>query len=223
MMFSTGPHDDKPSANGYDQPGLVQRVVLDETPLPITVTQENGIYPLGISLEAMKLLLLLRHAKSSWKEPDLADHDRPLNPRGKRDAPRMGRFIRQQRLVPDGIICSTAKRARKTAEHVARSCGFDGPVEFCPALYHGGPRECLEILRTMAEPLNRVMLIGHNPALEEFLEDLTGQGESLPTAALAAVEIPIDDWRSLTGQTKGRLAGVWRPKELADDPNPEKC
>ena len=80
----------------------------------------------------MKLLLILRHAKSSWKDPDLDDHDRPLNKRGRRDAPRMGRLLRKEDLLPDLILSSTAVRARMTAEMVADASRYRGPLEFMP-------------------------------------------------------------------------------------------
>ena len=77
----------------------------------------------------MKTLLILRHAKSSWNYPELSDYDRPLNKRGKRDAPRMGKFLREQKLTPDRILTSSAKRARRTASKVAKACGYGGKVK----------------------------------------------------------------------------------------------
>jgi phosphohistidine phosphatase len=76
----------------------------------------------------MKSVLILRHAKSSWKHPELADHDRPLNRRGKRDTPLMGRLLKKEDLVPEIIISSTATRARSTAEAVAKSSGYKGEI-----------------------------------------------------------------------------------------------
>ena len=87
----------------------------------------------------MKTLLILRHAKSDWETPDVADHDRPLNGRGKRDAPRMGRLLRDENLVPDLIISSTAKRARKTAKLVAEASGYEGEIRLAETLYLAGP------------------------------------------------------------------------------------
>ena len=84
----------------------------------------------------MKTLLLMRHAKSSWDDPDVADHDRPLNKRGKKDAPRMGQWLAEQGLTPEVIVTSTAKRARKTAELVAESCGCQREPIVLPELYH---------------------------------------------------------------------------------------
>ena len=83
----------------------------------------------------MKTLLILRHAKSSWKHEQISDHDRPLNKRGKRDAPRIGRLLRDRNLAPELIISSTAKRARKTAAKAARECCYEGVIELCGELY----------------------------------------------------------------------------------------
>jgi len=164
----------------------------------------------------MKTLLVLRHAKSSWNESGLADHDRPLNERGERDAPRVGKRLRQQRLAPDLIISSDAVRARMTAEAVAEAAGHAGPIRFEPLLYHAAPDDILVVLRAAPEPnAHTVMIVGHNPGLEALVAQLTGESQDLPTAALAQINLPIDQWRDLDGSTRGTLVNVWRPKELA--------
>ena len=89
----------------------------------------------------MKTLLLLRHAKSSWKDGDLDDHDRPLNKRGKRDAPRMGQLLRDQDLLPELILTSSARRCRKTAEHVIQSSGYRGETRITGELYEAGAKQ----------------------------------------------------------------------------------
>ena len=165
----------------------------------------------------MKTLLVLRHAKSSWKRPDLADHDRPLNKRGKQDAPRMGKLIRHQKLKPDLIISSTAKRARRTADEVADWCAYDGAVHLERRLYLADPRTMIDVVRRLAAGAKRVLIVGHNPGLEELIVRLTGRAELFPTAALAQIDLPIDDWKELRSTVKGRLINLWRPKELGDD------
>ncbi len=162
----------------------------------------------------MKTLLILRHAKSSWKQEGLTDHDRPLNKRGKRDAPRMGKWLRESNLAPDLIISSTAKRARKTASKVAKKCEYQGVIELTGELYLAPPQNYLRVLRNVPDDYGRVMVVGHNPGLEELLSVLTGTQTHLPTAALAQVDLPIDRWQELDGAVEGELRDVWLPKEL---------
>lgn len=162
----------------------------------------------------MKTLLILRHAKSSWKASGLADHDRPLNKRGKRDAPRMGKLVRKEGLVPDLIVCSTARRAQETAEAVSEASGYEGEIQPAPEFYAAGPEAYLEALRRVPDDYRGVMVIGHNPGLEELLELLTDEAEPLSTAALARVALPIKRWKDLSARTRGELMQVWRPREL---------
>ena len=157
----------------------------------------------------MKTLLLLRHAKSSWDDPGLDDHDRPLNKRGRRDAPRMGRLLLEEKLVPDEILCSTAARARETAEEVKEASGFAGDVRFSRTLYLAGSREILAAVRTVAPAAGTAMVIGHNPGIEELLDTLTCAGKHLSTAALARIELPIERWRDIGPRTPGTLVQLW--------------
>ena len=162
----------------------------------------------------MKILLLMRHAKSSWDRASLADYDRPLNQRGKRDAPRMGQLVDQQDLVPDLIISSTAKRARKTAQKVAQACGYANAIEMAEELYHAAPEAWITTLHGVADHHTIVLGIGHNPGLEELVHRLTDRVETFPTAALAHVSLPIESWDHLTLQPTGTLVNLWRPREL---------
>jgi phosphohistidine phosphatase len=163
----------------------------------------------------MKTLLVLRHAKSSWDDRALADHDRPLNERGRRDGPRMGDLVRQQRLTPDIIISSDAVRARMTAEAVAEAAQYAGEIRLEHLLYGAAPDDIVAVLRTVPEPnAGTVMVVGHNPGLEALIGQLTGEQQDLPTAALAQIVLSIDRWRDLDGSTRGTLVGLWRPKEL---------
>ena len=165
----------------------------------------------------MKTLLILRHAKSSWKDTSSADHDRPLNKRGKQDAPRMGKFLRKQHLVPDKIISSTAKRARKTATAVAKACRYQGKVELTSELYHAGPGAYLAVLQNLPDDDQQVMVVGHNPGMEALVTHLTGRMETMPTAALAHVALPIKQWTELDYETQGELLDLWRPKALTSE------
>jgi phosphohistidine phosphatase len=162
----------------------------------------------------MKTLLVLRHAKSSWKEPWLADHDRPLKKRGKQDAPRMGVLIRDEGLVPDIILSSTAKRAQITARVVAENCGYDGELELTRELYLADAEMYIETLRELPPEVETAMVVGHNPGLESLVEDLTGEWARMPTAALAQIALPIDSWDELDLDDQGKLVSLWRPREV---------
>ena len=162
----------------------------------------------------MKLLLVLRHAKSSWNHPELADHDRPLNKRGKRDAPRMGELLREEDMLPDLILRSSAERARTTGDLVSEASGYEGEIRVVRDLYAHFAGAYLDTLSALDEPYERVMVIGHNPGLEELVEGMTGDWVRMPTAALAVIRLPIKDWSELSEETQGELANLWRPKEL---------
>jgi phosphohistidine phosphatase len=163
----------------------------------------------------LKTLLILRHAKSSWKHTELPDFDRPLNKRGKGDAPRMGELLRQADLLPDLILSSTAQRARQTTQAVVDASGYGGEVRWLDSLYAAPPESYLEALRSLDDSLQRVMVVGHNPGLEELLEDLTGAAETLPTAALAQVLLPIQSWSQLDEDVSGELVQIWQPRQLS--------
>ena len=163
----------------------------------------------------MKTLLVLRHAKSSWKDPAVTDHDRPLNSRGKRDAPRIGKIIAAEEVRPDIILSSTAKRARRTAEDVSDAVGLSGKaVVLDSRLYLAEPAEIVNVVRNAGSDVRCVLVVGHNPGLEVLVMRLTGHAEPLPTAAVAAVGLPMDSWRSLELKVMGQLQQVWRPREL---------
>lgn len=164
----------------------------------------------------MKTLLLLRHAKSSWSDESLDDHDRPLNQRGKKEAPRMGQLLLEEHLLPDIIISSDAKRCRRTAEKVGESSGFRGETILTSELYHAVPRGYLQVLSRLSEQIKCVLMIGHNPALEELLDALIGRYEPLTTAALAHVRLTdLQHWNEIDGETRGELLHLWQPRELA--------
>jgi phosphohistidine phosphatase len=166
----------------------------------------------------MKTLLILRHAKSSWKDPNLPDHDRPLNKRGKHDAPRMGKLLKEEDLIPDLIISSTAARAKKTAELVAKACKYKGEeISLNQSLYGAEPAGYLKILQELSDKDKAVLVVGHSPSVEETVEVLTDSADVImPTCALANISLPIQNWAELNKQKiKGKLLKIWRPKELS--------
>ncbi len=157
----------------------------------------------------MKTLLLLRHAKSSWEEPGLHDHDRPLNKRGKKDAPKVGRYLKENGLMPDLILSSTARRAQDTAYAVVKESGYNGEIDLHQDLYLSDSACYLDILRSLPDEVNRVLVVGHNPDLDELLTLLTDVTQHLKTASLAQVDLPISSWQELNEATDGRLQNVW--------------
>lgn len=164
----------------------------------------------------MKTLLILRHAKSSWDNATLNDHDRPLNERGKADAPRMGQLLKAKGLLPDLILTSSAERALATAEAVALASDYEGEMRVEHQLYHAYPETYRTVLQGLGDEYGRVLVVGHNPGLELWLAELTGQDVTMPTAALAQVELAIPHWSDLSAETSGQLAQLWRPREVGD-------
>ncbi len=161
-----------------------------------------------------KTLLIMRHAKSDWNNTRLDDHARPLNKRGKQDAPLMGKLLKDEELTPDLIITSTAERALTTAELVALACDFEGELVTTRHFYHADPATYLEMLQGVDDQYNRVMIVGHNPGMQELLADLTDQAEHFTAANIAHVELPITSWSQLNEDTTGNLLNLWRPKEV---------
>ncbi|GEM_PF-24876 len=163
----------------------------------------------------MKTLLVMRHAKSSWEDADISDHDRPLNKRGKKDAPMMGKLLKKQGILPDLIISSTAKRARDTVELFSEECGYHADVIWDESLYAAEPVAYIDALRHAPDEAGTVMVVGHNPGLEELVAMLTDEWARLPTAAMVEVSLDIPAWSELGYEPVGKLLNVWRPKELA--------
>jgi phosphohistidine phosphatase len=164
----------------------------------------------------MKALYLLRHAKSSWKEPGLQDFDRPLNHRGREAAPLVGQFVRKGGLRVDLLLSSPAARARQTAALVREAAGLTAELLYDERIYEADAAALLEVVRQAAESADALMLVGHNPGMEGLLELLTGERQEMPTAALACVSLDVEKWdRARAGA--GRLEWLVRPKELSKD------
>lgn len=163
----------------------------------------------------MRTLLIMRHAKSSWANAHQADHDRPLNERGERDAPRMGRWLASHDLAPDAILCSSATRAHDTALAVAAETTADEPL-VRPALYGGDVDEYVAELRRLDDGVETALLVGHNPTVSQLVAELGDVEEAMPTAAVAWLEIGIDRWSDLSDEVGAALKAVWRPREIGD-------
>ena len=167
-----------------------------------------------------RYLLLLRHAKSAWDTGAATDFDRPLASRGERDAPVMGKWLKKQGLVPDGVISSPALRARQTTEAACRQMGIKPKqVDWDGQVYAASVFELLNVLKAYKKKPKTLMLVGHNPGLEDLLIYLAGtgietppDGKFLPTAAVAHLEMP-DIWRDLA-EGAGRPVSITRVKDI---------
>ncbi len=164
----------------------------------------------------MKTLLLMRHAKSSWKDSEIEDHERPLNKRGQKDAPMMGKHLVEKELTPQVVLSSTAKRARSTVEALVEVSGFQGDVFYLTSLYLAEPAEYFKALQSVSDGVERVLVVGHNPGLEGLLQILTAKVESLNTCALAQLALPIDSWKDLKEDSEADLVDLWRPRDMKD-------
>lgn len=172
----------------------------------------------------MLRLLLFRHAKSSWDERDLADHERPLSPRGVNAAPKMGRFMVDSGYVPDLIVCSTAVRTRQTLALAFEESDIEGTkIEFDRAIYEVGPNRILARIRQVNDEVATLMIIGHNPGMQTVALGLTGSGDTavrqqlarkFPTAGLAVIDFEAKVWRDIEARS-GHLVVFTAPKLLA--------
>jgi phosphohistidine phosphatase len=143
----------------------------------------------------MKTLLLVRHAKSSWEHPDASDHDRPLNDRGLRDAPAMGRQLAERGVQPEVILSSTALRARTTAELIADALGFDAArIVTDERLYAASADEVLRVIGEIDGDVSSAMVVGHNPETASLAHRLSDEVHSMPTCAVAEFTFDVDAW-----------------------------
>jgi phosphohistidine phosphatase len=159
----------------------------------------------------MKTLILMRHAKSSWDNPSQLDHDRPLNKRGRKNAPDMGHRLAEHGVRPDTIVSSSAVRAESTARMVIEAAEWTSPLVIREELYHAGRGAWLSVLNELTG--NVVIAFGHNPGISDFTNCLTHAGVALPTAAAAFIDLDIAQWSELSLTTPGTLLDLWTPKD----------
>lgn len=152
----------------------------------------------------MKKLIIIRHAKSSWDNPELEDFDRPLNKRGQKDAPRMGKRLKEKRITPDIMLSSPAERALATCIAIAKVLDFDqSKIKTERKLYHASEDEMLNIIRNLKDsPRDSeevVLLFGHNPGLTEFANSLLSQTiDNIPTCGIVGAELPVKRWQDVS-------------------------
>jgi phosphohistidine phosphatase len=146
----------------------------------------------------MKELFLVRHAKSSWKDETLSDFERPLNKRGKRDAPFMGKFIKQQGVKPDLFISSPASRTLSTAKIFAEETGYPfGHLLVEPKLYMASRKDIFELIKEIDDLYNSVMVFSHNPGLTDFAVYLGANIDNIPTCGIAAFDVNAESWKMI--------------------------
>jgi phosphohistidine phosphatase len=176
----------------------------------------------------MKSLTLLRHAKSGWDDPVVRDFDRPLNPRGRRAARAVGAEMKAQGLAFDLVIASPARRVAETLEEVAGSYGALRP-DYDQRLYLASAATLLDLVRNAADAAGRLLIVGHNPGLEELALRLTrSDGDRLrgevevkyPTGTVAEIELPAERWSQVREGT-GRLVRFIRPRDLDPELGPD--
>jgi phosphohistidine phosphatase len=157
----------------------------------------------------MKTLTLIRHAKSSWKYPDLADYDRPLNKRGRHDAVMMAALLAARGFAPQRILTSPALRALRTAEALAAAIDLSSQrIEITPLIYGGGVQELLQLIRGLAPDETWVALVGHNPEITMLARRLSGQSiENVPTCGVVESQFETDRWQQISadGVPAGRF------------------
>lgn len=171
----------------------------------------------------MKTLLILRHAKSSLKAPGIPDHERSLDELAKQDALHMGNLLKEKGLIPDFILSSTALRARVTTEFVVEGCQYKGDIILEQSLYQAKSKDYIRIIEGLSDKYPRVLLVGHNPAVEEVIEILTGSSDvTMPACALAHLNLPIEKWsdfksgneeENTTTTSRAELIKVSRPED----------
>ena len=167
-------------------------------------------------------LMLLRHASSKKAEPCTRDLDRALNARGRKDAAKIGAYMAHHALLPDRVIVSPARRARETWERVSKAFSALPPVDYDDRLYEGDPDATLAVIRETDPSIRSLLIVGHNPGLHETARLLIAAGdvetrerlnEGLPTAGLALIDFPVDDWRKVCPH-RGRLQVFVSPRSL---------
>ena len=163
----------------------------------------------------MKILYLVRHAKSSWKNPDLDDFERPLNKRGKRDAPVMGRFLRDKDILPDMLISSPAVRAKKTAKIIAENLAYSkNKINFDHEIYEASTKGLLMIISNINNKYNTVMLVGHNPSMTYVANTISKRRiDNIPTCGIICIELNITSWKEIS-ENCGKLIFFEYPKNL---------
>ncbi len=154
----------------------------------------------------------MRHAKSSWNDANSSDFQRPLNERGLKAAPLIGKIMFDRRIKPELIVSSSAERAKQTAMLVKEAAQIGGEIQFDQRIYEAGLPTLMQILAETKENFESVLFVGHNPGFENLLNALTGGAQPMQTAVLAVIDLDIDNWSKITPNC-GTLRVLIRPKD----------
>lgn len=163
---------------------------------------------------AGRTLLLMRHAKSDWSDAAGGDHGRPLNDRGRRDAPRMGQWLAATGELPDRILSSSSLRTRQTVAALTDIWKQSPPTVFLDTLYHAAPREIIDTVRLNGADAKRLLVVAHNPGLASLVGRWAGASVDLPTAAIAIFHFELDAWTELHDDSPNHFLEFMRPKAL---------
>ena len=163
----------------------------------------------------LKRLVLMRHAKSSWSSGAPSDHERPLNKRGRRDAPMVGAELARLGWVPERVLSSDSARTTETFSRMKASLGFAGDADFREDLYLASIPEVRAALSELPDTVGTALILGHNPGWEAVLEYLSGTEEPVKTASAALLSIEADTWPEAMGSRGAwSLAQIVQPREL---------
>ena len=167
----------------------------------------------------MKTIVLVRHAKSSWKDLRLDDFDRPLNKRGKKNAPFMGNKLKERQIMPDLVLSSPAKRARKTATAIAKAIGYPKKkIVFDDNMYHASARHLFEMVRDLDDKYETIMLFGHNPDFNDLADMLLKKNpvHNIVTTGVYCIKLNVDQWQKVL-EEKGEPVFYDYPKRYQDE------
>ncbi len=159
-------------------------------------------------------LVLMRHAKSDWSDGSVSDHDRTLNPRGRRDTPQMAAWLSQRDCLPDRILCSSAMRTCETTRLLCDAWDYEPPIDYCQSLYLASPENIFQTICSEGGSADCLLVVAHNPGMSQFASVLANESLEMPTAAVAVFEVDVNQWQSFGSDTTLRLTEFMRPKAL---------
>ena len=160
----------------------------------------------------MKTLYLIRHAKSDWSNPFLSDFDRPLNKRGEKNAPFMGKLLSSKKIVPDLIISSPANRAKTTAKKIAINIDYMQEIVFEESIYEANSKDLENLIRKLDNKYNKIFLVGHNPSFNIFTSSFIDFYENIPTCGIVQLEFNVDFWNDISSKN-ANLVSFEYPKK----------